>query len=170
MIKLRIKLGECEFEAEGEEEIVIQQFEKFQDLVNGRVASQPNQLLPFPSPQKLSLPQFEKIFETDPQSSILLCRIPPPGKDSEAHMVLLLLLGYLKIRGIPEVSVLALKKSVKLSLHPVVRLDRILQHYLKDRFVIKTGRGKGGKYRLTPLGINKAFAIAEELTSEWQQT
>ena len=34
VIKLRVKAGEWEFEAEGETKTVIQQFEKFQDLAN----------------------------------------------------------------------------------------------------------------------------------------
>lgn len=180
VIKLRVKAREWEFEAEGEAKTVIQQFEKFQDLVNGWMATssdkeglqappQHNHVLHSSDKQELPLPTLERIFETDPHSSILLCRIPPPGKGSEAKLVLLLLLGYLELRGVAEVSVLALKHAIKHSLHAVLRLDRVLHNYARDRFVIKIGRGKGGKYRLTPLGIKKAFAIADELTSEWNQ-
>jgi hypothetical protein len=180
VIKLRVKVGEWEFEAEGETKTVIQQFEKFQGLVNGLIANSPqkeglqvpprqNHVLHSTDKQELPLPSLERIFETDPHSSILLCRIPPPGKGSEAKLVLLLLLGYLEIRGVTEVSVLALKQAIKHSLHPVLRLDRVLHNYARDRFVIKIGRGKGGKYRLTPLGIRQAIAIAEELSSEWNQ-
>ncbi len=180
VIKLRVKGGEWEFEAEGDAKTVTQQFEKFQELVNSWKATSPEkQRLQIPPPQnhhlhssnkhELSLPSLDRIFETDPHSSILLCRTPPPGKESEAKLVLLLLLGYRELRGVVEVSVLALKQAIKQSLHPVLRLDRVLHNYARDRFVIKIGRGKGGKYRLTPLGIKKAFAIADELTSEWNQ-
>ncbi|UCE62985.1 MAG: hypothetical protein JSU59_08905 [Nitrospirota bacterium] len=180
LIKLRVKAWEWEFEAEGEAKIVIQQFEKFQDLVKGWIATFPgkervpvhpqqNQVLHSSEKQELALPSLERILETDPHSSILLCRIPPPGKGSEAKLVLLLLLGYLEIRGVTEVSVLSLKQAIKQSLHPVLRLDRVLHNYIRDRFVTKIGRGKGGRYRLTPLGIKKAVSIAEELNTEWNQ-
>ena len=180
LIKLRVRAGEWEFEAEGEQKTVIQQFEKFQDLVKEWIATFPGkeeapvrpqqtQVLHSSQNQDLPLPSLNRILETDPHSSILLCRIPPPGKGSEAKLVLLLLLGYLEIRGVTEVSVLALKQAIKQSLHPVLRLDRVLHNYIRDRFVTKIGRGKGGRYRLTPLGIKKAVTIAEELTTEWSQ-
>ena len=177
-IKLRVKVGEWEFEAEGEATTVIQQFEKFQDLVKEGLKTAPgkekfqvhpqrSQVLHSSEKHNVPLPSLEGILETDPHSSILLCRIPPPGKESEAKLVLLLLLGYLEIRGVTEVSVLALKQAIKQSIHPVLRLDRVLHNYIRDRFVTKIGRGKGGMYRLTPLGVKKAIAIAEDLKTEW---
>ena len=165
---------------EGEAKTVIQQFEKFPGFANRMVQnlSGKRKIPKKPHPQKnKDLPRssekhnrplpciLDGILETDPHSSILLCRIPPRGKESEAKLVLLLLFGYLEIRGVTEVSVLALKHAIKQSIHPVLRLDRVLHNYIRDRFVTKIGRGKGGMYRLTPLGvIKKAIAIAEELT------
>lgn len=180
-IKLRIKAGEWEFEAEGEAQTVIQQLEKFQDLFTGwritpphkespRILSDRPYALPSPNKQELSPPYLERIFESDPHSSLLLCRIPPAGHGAEAKLVLLLLFGYLELRGVTEVSALTLKQAIKRSFHPVLRLDRLLSEYIRDRFVLKTGRGKGGKYRLTPLGVKKAMTLTEELASEWTQT
>ena len=180
-IKIRLRAGEWEFEASGEAKEVIQQFDKFLALFNrgvetrggsvsAQVDPQNDHVLPLPKGHKTPLPHFEKIFETAAHSSILISRTPPSGKDAEAKLALLLLLGYLELRGVSEVSVLALKQAIKHSMHPVLRLDRVLGGYIKDRFVIKIGRGKGGRYRLTPLGIKKASTIAEELSSEWKQT
>ena len=179
VIKLRVRAGEWEFEANGEVQKVIQQFDKFLDLINrgvGTIAEKASiqenlrkdRVLPSSISQKTPLPLFERIFETAPHSSILISRTPPSGKEAEANLALLLLLGYLELRGVSEVTVLALKQAIKHSMHPVLRLDRVLGGYIKDRFVIKIGRGKGGRYRLTPLGIKKATTIAEELTSEWK--
>jgi hypothetical protein len=177
VIKICIKIGECGFEAQGEEKTVNEYFEKFHELIIAlRKTSSENhvsqgktkdcgQLKDFDKPEK-PLPDLEKILETDPLSSVLISRTPPSGKESEAKLVLLLLLGYLEIRGVSEVPVLTLKQGIKYSLHPVLRLDRVIHHYLRDRFVIKIGRGKGGRYRLTPLGAKKAISIAEELLSE----
>ncbi len=181
VIKIRVKAGEWEFEAEGEVKTVIQQFEKFQDLANEWFKAFPgkerfqehpqtSQVLQSTPKHTVPLPSLDGILETDPHSSILLCRIPLPGKESEAKLVLLLLLGYLEIRGVTEVSVLALKQAIKQSIHPVLRLDRVLHNYIRDRFVTKIGRGKGGRYRLTPLGVKKAISIAEELKKEWSHT
>ena len=178
LLKLRIKIGEFEFEAEGEASRVVSQFEWFQSLVSPATISpsnfEPPHVAPPPGVEKKSLanpsvgfPPWEQLFETDPHSSILLCRLPPSGKESEAKLILLLLLGYLEIRKVTEVPVVALKHAIKYSLRPVLRLDRIVREYVRDRFLIKIGRGKGGKYRLTSLGISKAQGIAEELSSKW---
>ena len=175
LIKIRIKLGEFEFEAEGNENTVARQFEKFQELVT-TIKIQPT---PNPTPNLVlhktkhhdssskdspSLPHLEEIFQNDPRSSLLLCHRPPSGKEGqEANVILLLLLGYRELRATEEVSVLVLKQALKRSSFPVSRLDRILHNYQRERFVLKSGRGKGGKYRLTSLGLQKARAMAAQL-------
>ena len=173
-------MGDFEFKAEGNANTVTYQFEKFQNMVNSWKGLPPHKTTslsplrtnqPFDAPNKKhrALPSLEQIFENDPHSSILLCRTPPAGKDPEAQLVLLLLFGYRELRGVNEVAVVTLKHAVKRCLHPVLRLDRVLNLYTRERFVIKIGRGKGGKYRLTPLGIRKASAIADELLLEWNR-
>ena len=179
-LRLRVKGGEWEFEAEGDRKSVAQQFDKFQQLVHSCRAIVPqtptsqlpqseNPPVPSFKTDDRPLPPLDRTFETDPHSSLLLCRTPPSGQHREANLVLLLLLGYRELRGVNDVPVLALKEAIKQCLHPVLRLDRILHDYAKDRFVLKIGRGKGGKYRLTPLGIIKASAIAAQVASEWNQ-
>ena len=169
--KLRVKIGEFTFDCEGSPRAVAHQFERFQELVttyhtssierksglgsNDQVRSLQEETHPLPS--------LDQIFDHDSYSSILLCRTPLPGKEPEANLALLLLLGYRELRSIEEVPVLTLKQALKHSSYPVLRLDRVLDRYRKERFLIKIGRGKGGKYRLTTLGVQKAYALAAEL-------
>ena len=168
--KLHVQIGECTFDCEGTPSAVAHQFEKFQELVNtyqirfrekqsalGKIGqTQSSQNAP-------PLPALAHIFDTDSYSSLLVCRAPLPEKEPEANLALLLLLGYRDIRSLEEVPVLTLKEALKHSSYPVLRLDRVLNKYRKDRFLLKIGRGKGGKYRLTPLGVQKAYALAAEL-------
>lgn len=180
LTRLQFKIGDLEFKAEGTPTTVTQQFEQFQELVRSwkhlsqDIPSTKLRLHQGPpisssSRPEVSLPVLEHILEVDPNSSLLLCRIPPAGKEPEAKLVLLILLGYRELRAVEEVPVLWLKKALERSFRPVLRLDRVLRQYARERFVIKIGRGKGGKYRLTPLGINKATVIAAELNTEWSR-
>ena len=45
------------------------------------------------------------------------------------------------------------------------RLDRILTPYLKDRLVLRSGVGKGGRYRLTTRGVEKAQDLVQNLAA-----
>ena len=171
LTKLHVKIGEFAFDCEGSPSTVARQFEKFQELVNTYQARSierqsglwGNAQVGSSQPDTHPLPSLDKIFDTDSYSSILLCHTPMPGKEPEANLALLLLLGYREIRSLEEVPVLTLKQALKHSSYPVLRLDRVLNKYRKERFLIKIGRGKGGKYRLTTLGVQKAYALAAEL-------
>jgi hypothetical protein len=67
-----------------------------------------------------------------------------------------LLLGHKQLRNEEDVPVTVLTEALKQSGCRVKRLDRILTVYTKDHSVVRSGRGKGGKYRLTNLGLKRA--------------
>ena len=169
--KLHVQIGECTFDCEGSPRAVSQQFEKFQQLVttyHAQALERTSALRKTDQARILPggthpLPSLDQIFDQDSYSSLLVCRTPLPGKEPEANLALLLLLGYRELRSLEEVPVLTLKQALKHSSFPVLRLDRVLERYRKERFLIKIGRGKGGKYRLTSLGVQKAFTLAAEL-------
>ena len=168
---LHVQIGEFAFDCEGSASTVARQFEKFKDLVNTyqarsmerKPALRDNDPVSLSQHDTQPLPSLDHIFDNDSYSSLLLCRTPLPGKEPEANLTLLLLLGYRELRAVEEVPVLTLKQALKHSSFPVLRLDRVLNQYRKERFVIKIGRGKGGKYRLTTLGVHKAYTLAAEL-------
>ena len=82
-----------------------------------------------------------------------------------ADTVLLLLLGYRELRGLSQVSALDLNESLKAAGFEQVRLDRIMSPYLKDRLVLRSGVGKGSRYRLTTRGVKRARELVQTLAA-----
>jgi len=163
---MRVKIGRDSFEAEGPPGLVIQQFEIFRSmagkdlssLYRGTPDSVPLSANASPSPTL-----FRHLFHMDSGSSILRLRFIPEGRNPQAQAALFLLLGYKELRGTQEVPVLLLKQSLARSSLTVRRLDRVLIGYLKEKWILKAGRGKGGRYALTALGLKQMQDRAQEL-------
>lgn len=163
--KLRVKFGDHEFEAEGPQEAVIQRFEEFRELI--RSAPSPTvspHAKPAPAPSEEEPSWVGTLIRHDPRSRVISLRVLPEGEEREADAALLLLLAYKQARAEDEVSVTVLKEALSQSGCPVPRLDRALALQVKEHLVLKTGRGKGGKYRLTNKGLARAEALARELS------
>ena len=175
--KLRVKIDGQEFEAEGQSDLVSRQFEAFRLMIQGagsasvRQVDHPDTGRPLRPLERQDVhaeagrPDVDlaKLFQVSPQTQLLSLRQPPGGEYPEADAVLLLLLGHKRLRNEEDVPVTVLTEALKQSGCPVKRLDRILTIYTKDHSVLRSGRGKGGKYRLTNLGLKKVGAIAAQL-------
>lgn len=174
--KLKVKIGGQEFEAEGPSDLVTRQFEAFRLLIQGdpivagerpphpagsrrRDSTTPQEPPPHEGHRDANL---ATLFRVSPQTQLLSLRQPPMGKCPEADAVLLLLLGHKRLRNEEDVPVTVITEALKQSGCPVKRLDRILTIYTKDHSVVRSGRGKGGKYRLTNLGLKKAESMLPE--------
>lgn len=174
--KLKVKIDGQEFEAEGLPDLVTRQFEAFRLMIQGAglvtgehtVHSEGSRLLNPMSHEPIAQADhrdvdFVKLFRISPQTQLLSLRQPPVGQYPEADAVLLLLLGHKRLRNEEDVPVTVLTEALKQSGCRVKRLDRILTVYAKDHSVVRYGRGKGGKYRLTNLGLKKAeLMVARE--------
>ena len=170
IFRLKVKIDGQEFEAEGRSDLVTQQFEAFRLMIQGaglvtaqhpihpegrrpRDLTTPQESIPQASHRDIDL---AKLFRVSPQTQLLSLCQPPGGKYPEADAVLLLLLGHKRLRNEEDVPVTVLTEALKQSGCRVKRLDRTLTVYTKDHSVVRSGRGKGGKYRLTNLGLKKA--------------
>ncbi|RMH09198.1 MAG: hypothetical protein D6704_01690 [Nitrospirae bacterium] len=176
-LRLRIRIAGQEFEGEGPEEVVGQYFNCFcslvtsltqQDFTASKCAQASYQFTSSPSlPAEHSLDQVRARLPTllydDPKTPALICRTLPAGPAKEADTTLILLLGYHLLRHYTEVPAILLIQSLKRVGLPVKRLDRMLARYLREHIVLKTGKGKGGKYRLSKRGIELAQQRAFEL-------
>jgi hypothetical protein len=176
--KLKVKIDGQEFEAEGRSDLVTRQFEAFRlmiqgagaGLVDGERSTYPEGSRPHHSttPQEPAPhaghrdANLATLFRVSAQTQLLSLRQPPGGKYPEADAVLLLLLGHRRLRNEDDVPVTVLTEALKQSGCPAKRLDRILTIYTKDHSVLRSGRGKGGKYRLTNLGLKKAESMIAE--------
>ena len=184
-LKLRIKVRDCELEAEGPQTFVHEQFEAFKqllaDMTQKSVLSElrdetdrvPSQELSSPPrfPHEQALPKnspaaaLQKLLAWNDRTQQVTCAIIPEGHLRTADTVLLLLWGYQELRGLSEISAMILNRGLKSAGFSQFRLDRIMTPYLKDRLVLRSGVGKGGRYRLTTRGVEKAQDLVQTLAA-----
>ena len=184
-LKLRIKVRDCELEAEGPQTFVHEQFEAFKqllaDMTQKSVLSElrdetdlvPSQKLSSPPrfPHEQALPKnspaaaLQKLLAWNDRTQQVTCAVIPVGHLRTADTVLLLLWGYQELRGLSEISAMILNRGLKSAGFSQFRLDRIMTPYLKDRLVLRSGVGKGGRYRLTTRGVEKAQDLVQTLAA-----
>lgn len=184
-LKLRIKVRDCELEAEGPQTFVHEQFEAFKqllaDMTQKSVLSElrdetdrvPSQELSSPPrfPHEQALPKnspaaaLQKLLAWNDRTQQVTCAVIPEGHLRTADTVLLLLWGYQELRGLSEISAMILNRGLKSAGFSQFRLDRIMTPYLKDRLVLRSGVGKGGRYRLTTRGVEKAQDLVQNLAA-----
>lgn len=170
--RLKIKVGQHEFEAEGSREDVREQFQAFKEIITAMPA------VPPPSPQakqaqdqngtetpadKPDVPPAElllnKIMKTDGRTISLTVR-PKTLEDG----ILLILLGQKVLRQSDSSTggeiIDGLKTTGGLSFG---RIDRTMEKIGKDGDIIVTGENRGKRYRMTNAGVAKARQIATDL-------
>ena len=74
-------------------------------------------------------------------------------------------MGYRELRGLSQTSALLLNHGLKSAGFDDYRLDRELAPYLKARLVLRSGVGKGTRYRLTTRGVKKAQELVQALAA-----
>lgn len=164
--KIKVKIGDFEFEAEGPAETVQEQFKSFKDMISAA----PKQIV-----QNSEAP-LDEVKETkgDPTSFphvetqrimhmsgrvVSLTALPVSTEDA----ALLIMLGHKDLRDNVAVTGQEIGDGLAQSGRPVGRVDRLMERALKDAFVLKTGIKRATRYRLTNQGLNKALAIARDL-------
>ena len=169
--KLRIKIGEHEFEAEGSPEQVTAQFEAWKELVtsvpiSGSSGTKVTTKFPGNVTEVKTQDGFAApwdIFEIDDKRKLVTLKIHPTGDDKDELALLLLLFGYKKSYAQDEVLATKLIASMQVSGLRPGRIDRTLAGFIDNGLVLNSGRGKGSKYRLTNTGYAKADETAREL-------
>ncbi|MGC2245918.1 MAG: hypothetical protein WA609_04880 [Terriglobales bacterium] len=160
--KLKIKVGEHEFESEGPIDVVQAQFAAFRDLISTIPPKREN--LPAAEEQRSAeqapLPhlQLTKILKVDGRVISLTARC-----DTVDEAVLVILLGQLEIRDNQEVTGAEIMDGLKQSGFTIGRVDKTMDKLARDGSVITMGVNRGRRYRLTNLGKNNALGIAKEV-------
>jgi hypothetical protein len=161
--RLKLKVGEHEFEAEGPVEAVQSQFETWKELI----ASAHRQKDDTPArnaqqgeseqPQGLPL-QMDKIFRAEGRV-VSLTALP----SNEQEAALLILLGQRHYRSNDSVTGSEVMDGLQLSGYRLGRVDRMLDRLAADGVVIRTGQHRGTRYRLSNTGLASAQSIAREV-------
>ena len=169
--RLKIKVGEHEFEAEGPTEVVQAQLATFHDLIVSISASTiPAAPTVAPPQEKQSAPQepngavsfphlpLEKILKVEGRVVSLTAKC-----DTVDHAVLLILLGQKEFRSNQEVSGSEIMDGLKQSGYILGRVDYTLDKLSSDGNVITIGIRCARRYRLTNQGLKQALNIAKEV-------
>ena len=163
--RLKIKIGDNEFEAEGSESTVKAQFEAFRDLVlNAPVNVQPPPKPANNNPQVLDTnsnnttdEHLERIMNVDKR--VVSLTIKPSGVD---EAILLLLYGQKVLRDNSSVTGAEIIEGLETTGLRVARIDRNMEKAGEEGDVIVIGQRRSKRYRLTNQGITKARDISNK--------
>ncbi len=164
--KLKIKIGNHEFEADGPVDAVQSQFEAFKEMVGksaldsdrGRSSdgqqNQDNKAIAI-DPAHVAI---EKLMHVSGRI-ISLTALPPTIEDA----ALLIMLGHKDLRNNLTVTGQEIGDGLAQSGRPVPRVDRIMDKAITTAYVLKTGIKRATRYRLTNQGLAKTLNVAREL-------
>jgi hypothetical protein len=166
--KLKIKIGEHEFEADGPADAVRSQFEAFKELIATVPVHKP-EITQAGTPEPSATP--EPPAQQSVQNSTVLDRIfrergrvisltAPPASEIEA--VLLIVYGQRFYRENDNATGSEILDGMSESGYRKPRIDRILTGLADEGEVIITGAHRGKRYRLT----NKGHAHAETIVRD----
>jgi hypothetical protein len=169
--KLKMKIGEHEFEADGPTEVVQAQFQAFRDLVMAVATATPQR----ENRQQIEASQFQQGQNYRPGAdSLMLDRIMKiDGRivsltaraSSLEDEILLILLGQKNLRENESVTGAEIIDGLQRTGHVVNRIDYKLDRMSEGQSatVITVGTGRARRYRLTNLGFAKAQEVAMTL-------
>lgn len=164
--KIKTRIGDCEFEAEGPVEVVKAQFDAFRDLINSmsRAISPKKSESPHDvtenkdNPTKFPHIPIDKIVHVAGRV-VSLTALPASVEDA----ALLIMLGHKDLRNNLTVTGQEIGDGLAQSGRPVQRVDRVMEKAMETAHVLKTGIKRGTRYRLTNQGLTKALNIAKDL-------
>jgi hypothetical protein len=163
--RLHVKIGSHEFNGEGPEESVRSDYKEWQALVANRGRESGGQETKSVEESRRSqAPESEqlgRVFRNEDRVSV---RFLPQTEERDADVLLLILYGYRALKGQDDVAVTQLKLAMRQSGCPVQRVDRIAARYVSEGLVQKGGIAKGGVYRLSNAGEERALRLIGEMT------
>jgi hypothetical protein len=160
--KLKTKIGEYEFEAEGPVDIVVAQFDEFKELIK-TISTAPTQKLQGPpetddTSDAFSHLPLEKVLKVEGRVVSLTAKC-----ETIDEAMLLILLGQKELRKNQEVTGSEIMDGLQLSGYKLDRVDRILDRLSANGSVITMGIHRGRRYRLSNVGLSTALGIAKEV-------
>lgn len=164
--KIKVKLSDAEFEAEGAEDKVQAQYDQFLQALAVQSAnpSKPKEKAGGVS-EGAGAPEddarLSRIFDLG-QDGLILFRAHPPDTVEAADKLALLLLGYRRLASKVHVLSTQLSRSARQSGLGDVSIDTTAKPYI-PRFVLKGGQRKGTTYTLTTQGLTRAWEVAAQM-------
>lgn len=176
-VRIKLKVGEHEFEAEGPPEDVKFQLELWKQMVAGTPAGNFKRTEPHGAaasekprnggaPPEIASELLSTLFTQDKNGELVTLAMLPSSKEKHEEAMLMILFGFRKLLNADEVLVTRLKSAIETSGLVVDRIDRIAETAIREGLVLKGGSGKGGKYRLTNLGMTRATEMVAKVLAQ----
>lgn len=178
--KLRVKVGDAEFDAEGPPDLIKEQYQAFLEAVRASPAPTPAQpaALMQPAPQPGTAGTASNGVSTPPADQMLSAMLKrvfrdagpvisllalPKSKNAEADALLLLLYGYQELRKgeYPVTGVRLMQAAKQSGLHQIKRADRTIS--MNEPYIMAAGAHRGRKYSLNNQGVTRAEEIIREI-------
>jgi len=165
--KLKIKIGDHEFEAEGPADVVQDQFAAFRELITNVPATKQKESPEPKTPADANAGTstngsvtlaLDKIMRADGRLVSLTVRAA-----SISDAVLVLLLGQRQFRSNDAVTGAEIIDGMRESGQVVARVDHTLNRLSEEGTVITIGANRGRRYRLTNAGLARAQEIARTM-------
>jgi hypothetical protein len=165
--RIKIKIGEHEFEAEGPVEAVQSQFDMFKQLI----ANQPQRINTTEKAAKQAELEAAPTRHFDIQldqicqvsGRVVSLTVKPAA---EATAAMLIMLGQKVFRENDTVTASEIKDGLEQSGYRPTRIDRIMQPLADEGSVIRIGQRKGTRYRFTNQGVARAKDLAKTALEE----
>ncbi len=159
--RIKVKIGEHEFEAEGSPELVKSQFEDFKQIIatapRQTPASSAKRQEPQTEPGNGGELQLDKISKVE--GRVVSLTIKPEAESTAAMLIMLAQKIY---RGNETVTASEIKDGLEQSGYRPGRIDRLMQPLADEGSVVRIGARKGTKYRFTNQGLAKAQNAAKD--------
>jgi hypothetical protein len=184
-LRLKAKIGINEFDGDGPAEVVKSLYESWKASVDKQTPTTQPATTTIPGaptpPAQRSMPAYLQtpgmdgqpslalqeggwnIFDHDERRKLVSLKAHPQTDDRDADAALLVLYGFRRILSTDEVLVGRVKDAMEASGLRPDRIDKALGPSLRQGLVLKTGRGPGGKYRLSNTGQVRADILARRM-------
>jgi hypothetical protein len=169
--RLKMKIGDHEFEAEGPVDVVQNQFAEFKELIEKVPATKAAPIqeptIPItPTPTNDGASATNNVFNLEKimrlQGRVVSLTVPA---ESVSEAVMVLLFGQRHLRTNDSVTGGEVMDGLRESGTVVNRVDAILDRLASEGSVIRIGTGRARRYRLTNIGVARAQEITRALIS-----
>lgn len=177
--RLKIKIGDAEFDAEGPSALVTEQYAQFllaiQAVAVARASATPHRETPTTVPAANSPASQDTVVTASatPPSEEMLARVfrrdgdglsllaLPTGPNGDAEGLIMLLYGYQRLCNQTAVTAVALSQAARQSGISLSRLDRTLGS--QTEFIMAAGAHRGRRYSLNNRGVRRAEELVRQL-------
>ncbi len=168
--RIKARLGDYEFDAEGDRELVSKQYDQFISTISAifqapkpavqSTAHSSNGYIQAAKPPDNPIEDgiLKRVFRQDDGLSLLAM---PRTDNAEADALLVILYGFLKLENERAVTGLSLMKAAKQSGINVDRIDRTID--ARGGLIQAAGNKRGRRYSLNNRGIAEAERLVREM-------